>query len=166
MRAATFFVVGTRRGLEFLIDAADRPLLEDWTWGVIKSRSKFCLYACRTDTGLKRIVLLHRVIMQPEPGMVVDHIDGNTLNNRRYNLRILSVRENHMRKHRPTIVRAEPELPRGVHRTENGKFMALIKVDQKMQYLGTFVTVRDAAAAWNAAAVAARGDLAVLNTLS
>jgi hypothetical protein len=37
---------------------------------------------------------MHREIMQPPPGMVVDHIDGNRANNSRENLRVCTQRQN------------------------------------------------------------------------
>jgi len=39
-------------------------------------------------------VAMHRQIMGFPKGMVVDHIDGNRLNNQRHNLRICTQREN------------------------------------------------------------------------
>lgn len=43
---------------------------------------------------------LHRYIMKPPAGMVVDHINGNTLDNRRANLRIVTQAENAMNIHK------------------------------------------------------------------
>ena len=46
--------------------------------------------------------LLHRLIMNCPEDRVIDHINGNGLDNRRENLRIVSIRENgnNMRRHR------------------------------------------------------------------
>ncbi len=40
---------------------------------------------------------MHRMILSPKPGQIVHHLDGDTLNNRRSNLRIGS----RIRPHRP-----------------------------------------------------------------
>lgn len=50
------------------------------------------LYARTSCGGKKRF--MHRFIMNPPDGMVVDHIDGDGLNNTRENLRITTVEDN------------------------------------------------------------------------
>jgi hypothetical protein len=75
------------------IDEQDRHLLGHWTWGAVKMhRASKTLYARRTDRGAS--VLLHRVVMNAQPGQIVDHIDGNGLNNSKANLRFVTQAEN------------------------------------------------------------------------
>jgi hypothetical protein len=51
--------------------------------------------------GKYRRVYMHRFILEPIPvGMVVDHIDGNSLNNLRTNLRIVTVGQNAIHQRR------------------------------------------------------------------
>lgn len=49
-------------------------------------------YAMRKEGGVT--VYLHRAVACPPAGLVVDHIDGDTLDNRRSNLRVVTHREN------------------------------------------------------------------------
>src|SRR6185369_821861 len=47
---------------------------------------------------LGRSILMHRLIMNCPQGMVVDHIDGNKLNNQKHNLRNVTNQENSMNR--------------------------------------------------------------------
>lgn len=62
----------------------------------VRNHRKTCstgnFYACYR--GQKRAVFLHRFIMEPENGMVIDHINGNGLDNRRINLRVCTQAQN------------------------------------------------------------------------
>jgi hypothetical protein len=80
------------RGLHAIVDAADYQWLSRYKWHALCSRKKRTFYAAR-NVG-RRAVLMHRVIMKPPKGMVVDHINGNGLDNRRCNLRICTPAEN------------------------------------------------------------------------
>jgi hypothetical protein len=74
------------------VDASDHAWLSQWRWRYATNG-----YAIRTYTdpqGQPRYALMHRVIMQARPGKLVDHIDGNRLNNTRANLRIVDRHQN------------------------------------------------------------------------
>jgi len=81
--------------LETLIDTADLPRAMEfpWAWGPHWDRHTKSFYSegkSYHGQGKKReYYSLHRWIMQPEPGYEVDHINHDTLDNRRRNLRIL-----------------------------------------------------------------------------
>jgi hypothetical protein len=89
-----------------------------------------------------KVTKLHRFLLDPEPGAVIDHINGDPSDNRRCNLRLCSAKENSRntkasRSSRTGVV--------GVKIVQSGKFVAQIMVDRKMIILGTFDTL-DAAA--------------------
>ena len=46
------------------------------------------------NKGKSRTYYMHRVLMGEPPGMVVDHIDNDGLNNKKNNLQIMTVKEN------------------------------------------------------------------------
>lgn len=52
------------------------------------------IYVDGRPYGQKKPVRMHRVIMNPSAEMVIDHINGNSLDNRKSNLRIVTQAEN------------------------------------------------------------------------
>lgn len=81
----------------------------------------------------------HRVITNCPEDMVVDHINGNSLDNRLCNLRICSRKENQSNL-RPHTTRAS-ELPKGVYyEKRSGRYYAKIVVNYEQINLGTFLT--------------------------
>jgi hypothetical protein len=84
------------RGREVLVDAADLPLFERerLSINVMHRRGdRVYAYAWLLRPG-GRGVPLHRHLTGAPAGLVVDHINGNTLDNRRSNLRVCTRAEN------------------------------------------------------------------------
>jgi len=86
------------RGLVAIIDADDADLVLPYKWSALKVyRCPGLFYAFRNtrkDDGSYTTILLHRHLMNPPSGKLVDHIDGDGLNNRRSNMRIATKAEN------------------------------------------------------------------------
>ena len=82
------------RGKVSLVDDNDYGWLSQNKW-------QFDRYAYRTiKVGKKkRSVRMHREIMKPPKGMVVDHINGNKTDNRRENLRVVTQSDNGINRH-------------------------------------------------------------------
>lgn len=109
-----------------------------------------------------KMVYLHTAIANPPPGMVVDHINGNGLDNRRANLRVCTVKENGRSKRTPRVGKTSPY--RGVCYTGGpNPWAAHIKVDGSTISLGGYRSERVAAVAYDVAARKHFGDFAVLN---
>ena len=70
-----------------LIDAADLPLVAPFHWFFTGHR-----YAARQQCG--GVIYMHRMLLRAEPGLEVDHINGDGLDNRRCNLRTASAAQN------------------------------------------------------------------------
>jgi hypothetical protein len=82
---------------ETQIDLADLPLLQAWrgTWTYTtgsKGRPYCAIHA--GSRGSQRGYLLHRVLLQAPEGQMVDHRDGDGLNNQRKNLRLVTQSQN------------------------------------------------------------------------
>ena len=84
-------------------------------------------------------ISLHRMIMDCPNDMVVDHINHNTLDNRKENLRICTNQENLWN----SSMYNDNEY-RGTYKTSNNKYIARIRYNQETIYLGTFDTQEEA----------------------
>lgn len=91
------------------------------------------------------------------PVPAVDHADGDSLNDSIANLRECSLSENAANSRDRT---RGHDLPRGVYRTRQGRFMARLTKDHATRNLGTFDTPHEAQAAYSAARKEAFGDFA------
>lgn len=81
------------KGFSTLVDDDQYDYLSQWKWHY-NSR-----YAERTENG--KHVRMHRFILNAKDGEIIDHINGNPLDNRRSNLRVVTTSQNgmNMRKH-------------------------------------------------------------------
>lgn len=93
-----------------------------------------------------------------EPEDIIDHIDGNSQNNRFSNLREANTVQNKLNSEaRPRIT----GLPRGVYRIAGSKkFRAEIKVNKRQKHLGAFDTPEEASEFYQLAADLLHGEFA------
>jgi hypothetical protein len=87
------------QGKVALVDDEDFEVLNQVKWYAFRDRLGRLFYARRSILTGKvspkcRALLMHRLIMPVTPGMEVDHIDGDGLNNQKSNLRICTHSEN------------------------------------------------------------------------
>lgn len=75
------------QGKTVLIDDEDEDIFNQYKWHI--SDTGYVVWRGNKD-GRKQTVRLHRLIAQPEKGLVVDHINRNKLDNRRSNLRCVT----------------------------------------------------------------------------
>jgi hypothetical protein len=101
--------------------------------------------------------------MNPEKGMVIDHLDGNPLNNQKKNLRICTHSEN--MRNRNLYVNNTSGF-KGVywHKTTK-KWMSYIRINKKSLYLGIYTCPIDAGRAYNDAALKYHGEFAHINKI-
>lgn len=85
------------RGFECRVDDKDVDWLMEHTWYANTATAGLTYAARRTcQMYVRGIVYMHRQIMSAPEGMDVDHISGDTLDNRRSNLRIVTRSRNLM----------------------------------------------------------------------
>lgn len=93
-----------------IVDDDDFDFLNQFKWSISE---KSCMYYPVAYYKGKQLIM-HRVIMNAPRNMVVDHINGNTLDNRKSNLRIVTPHQNHRNQHVPKTSKY-----RGVYRNKN-----------------------------------------------
>lgn len=137
-----------------LVDTQDFERCSAKSWYVSsKGRPK----AIHKMDGKWKQVTMHRFILNFPVGKLIDHIDGNPLNNQRENLRLCSIVENHYNR-RPCAKSGF----KGV-RPSGTLWEARITLAGKAIILGSFKEKTEAAMAYNAAAKKYFGEFAWLN---
>jgi hypothetical protein len=149
------------KGMVCKVDDADYEQLSAHKWHASQHRDKY--YASRnvlTEKG-RRPVSMHRLLM-PDAAYV-DHVNGDTLDNQRHNLRASTNGQNiHNQKRKVPAASGY----RGVYLyNQKGwqRWIAGVTVDGKRIHLGYFTSKEDAARAYDAEARVRYGEFAVLN---
>lgn len=147
------------QGKVAFVDDADFEWLNQWKWSLLKTPNTS--YAVRGHEG--KAILMHRLILGLGTSkMLADHRDGNGLNNQRSNIR--------------TATRCQNKCNAGSHRGSSSFFVGVswhsskkrwrsqIMFNKKSKHLGTFKDEKDAALAYNNAAIQMHGQFAKLNS--
>ena len=132
-----------------------------YKWYALRRKGTF--YARRNAWiwPIQKGVLLHREIMQPPHGVMIDHIDGNGLDCRRANMRLASKAENQRNSRRPSN---NTSGYKGVCWYKPlRKWKASIKHDGKTMHIGYFDDLEAAAHAYDDAARKYHGEFARTN---
>lgn len=142
---------------DVLIDDEDISLFESHTWHLHKG------YVC-TNIKKKSTVPFHRLVLNANNSKHhVDHKNGNTLDNRKSNLRFATIAEN--ARNRP-FQKNNKTGYKGVYpRKDASTFRAQIRYQGKKYGLGSYKTAKEAALAYNNAAVKFYGEFAWLNPI-
>lgn len=133
------------------VDDADLAEFSRYRWYVGKRGNT--RYVSRNENGA--CIFLHRQLMAPQPGMVVDHIDGNGLNNRRDNLRTLT--------HTQNLWNRRGDSHGICFSAAREQWRATISHEGKRLELGFFVDRADAQKARDIASLILRGSIGSLN---
>lgn len=128
----------TSKGITFKFSNSDWGLVTKHSWTTNKAN-----YLVATIN--QRIVRLSRFLMKPSRSMVVDHINGDVLDNRRENLRIIT-QKNNSRNAKVSINNTSGFTGVRIVHLSGGetRYKARIFVDGKEISLGTYDTIDEA----------------------
>ena len=144
----------------FIFDIEDLELVEKYTWHINRGYPETNLMI----NGKKTTKRLHQLIIKVKEGEVVDHISGNTLDNRRINLRIATYQQNCANSYKQN--RKTHSKFKGVTFSKwNNKWLARISFKGKTKQIGYFDNEIDAAISYNNHALKLFGQFAKLNII-
>lgn len=144
-------------GAQAIIDADLADVVTRHRWHLSRHGMNWYATARVKDDGDRQPrIRLHRLVVECPEGLVVDHINGFGLDNRRCNLRVATHQQN-LCNRGPTC-RNQVGL-KGVD-IRRGRYRAQIKVFGRKKHLGMFDTAEEAHAAYQAAARELHGEFA------
>ena len=132
-------VIQLIHGGEAIVSDEDYSRLAVHKWRAIESKPGY-VYACRNEPKTGARIRMHREVCAARRGQVVDHINGNTLDNRRENLRAVTYAQNSQNITRPT---RSSSGYRNVYRQGSGYIVRAYR-DGKRIYCGWHATLEAA----------------------
>jgi len=144
-----------------LIDDEDIERVSQYDW-TIRTSGGTRYAATNTNKIGKSQRMMHRYILGLKPGELADHINGNGLDNRRSNLRVVTASQNAQNSFVQRREDGKTSRFKGVFRS-GGKWSAKINVAGAVDVLGTFDDEQAAARAYDAAAALHFGEFAKTN---
>lgn len=149
-------------GMYVKIDPEDYAEVSKRRWYAKRGPCAWYAVSCVRRGKRRHYLLMHRFIMKPGWGMVIDHINHDGLDNRRANLRIVTQQQNTWNSRRG--LRQGKSIYKGVSwDRDNRKWAATMRIKGKCRRLGFFEDEIAAAKAYDAAAKKHRGEYALIN---
>lgn len=154
-------IIPLTRSKVAIVDDEDYDWLAKHSWCAIRPNGIF--YAMRGfhSNGKNVSVYMHRQIMNAKSGVQIDHINRNSLDNRKSNLRFADQTQNNANSGMNS--RNTSGFKGVCWNKDRRKWVATISRNNKTVYLGLFKNPEDAASAYDAAAVSLRGHFARTN---
>lgn len=130
-------IIPLTQGFEAIVDDEDYEELNKHKWCLFKHRNTYYAQRVIHKEDKKQIsVKMHREILKTREGMKTDHKDGNGLNNRKYNLREVTNRQNLQNLH----ITKSSQYAGVSWRKDRHKWRAQIQINRKALGLGLFNT--------------------------
>lgn len=168
-------IIKLTQGLQTIIDDEDLELVSKYKWHAAYSGRKDQLWRTayakthfKDETGRPRGISMHNIILRRTPNrkIVVDHINRDTLDNRKANLRIVTASQNIMNQSKYVAHADNPYRGVRVNRNKHGKKWGVeLVANGKKVFGGAWFTPERAALAYNDLAMKYHGECAGPNKL-
>jgi hypothetical protein len=151
------------RGQFAIVDDEDFDWLSHWHWWAHYKKERHVFYARRSQrlNGRIRHFSMSREILNADSNQLVDHINHNTVDNRRSNLRLC----NHTGSSCNRRIHSNNQSGFLGVRRQDKKYSATICLNGKDYHLGRFDTAEEAARMRDSFAIKLHGKFACLNQL-
>ena len=147
---------------QILIDDEKKHILVEKKWRI--SSQGYVIHSFRIQSKVKTIFLHRFILGLDDPKTIIDHINGNKLDNRVQNLRIATTSQNGMNRKKTKLKTSS--IYKGVSKcSDRNKWASMIKANGKSINLGRFNTESEAAEAYNKAALTYFGEFAKINEI-
>jgi len=159
------------QGKEALVDDDDYEMLMEHKWFANKAgKNHYAITSLPTQLdGERKRSKMHRAIMKPLQGLEVDHINGDTLDNRKENLRVCTHQQNQANR---SLGKDNTSGYKGICYKKKNKDMinehakpweVRINFNNKKVYVGAYKTAEAAARAYDRKTIELNGEFANLN---
>lgn len=152
----------SNKGVEIIIDDQELDIFSKYKWNISSKGYVYGYLGRFNNKNLRGYI--HRLLLNnpPYPKYQVDHINGNKLDNRRSNLRIVDNSKNHANI---GLLKNNKSGYKGVWfcNRNKRKWVANVWCNNIKHHLGCFNTREEAAMAYNNKAIEVFGEYAKLN---
>jgi hypothetical protein len=143
-----------------IVNEQDFDKINQYKWSsIFCGKAKFP-YAISSHFG--KIVYMHRIVIDAKSDQLVDHIDGNGLNNSRENLRFVTSSQNNMNQSKRSD---NTSGHKGISWCpDREKYQVYVNIDRKRKSLGRYKTIEEAIYVRDQAAKSHYGEYARENS--
>jgi hypothetical protein len=152
----------TNSPLKAIVDDEDYEIVKGIPWHLLSGPNSSQVRYIDYSSGRPKAISIHWLILRYPKGLVCDHKNHNTLDNRRQNLRVCTHEENCQNRIPQRSNRSSRF--KGVSWKRNqGKWEGYIRFHTHKIHLGTFCSEEEAARSYDCAARTYFGEFAFLN---